>query len=116
MKHIISIAVLSFAATLAAPAMAAEGSGCHFHGYKPAAEATVIDCASKLKMQLVQSGKLSASWQTVRHEKIEAVEGKKGKEWRVTFKNPAEQDKTKETLYMFYALTGNYIAANFSGK
>ena len=43
-------------------------------------------------------------------------EGKKGKEWKVTFKDPAAKDKTKETLYMFFTQPGNFIAANFTGQ
>ena len=114
MKHLIAIALIS--AAFSAPALAAEGSSCHFHGNKPVAETTVIECAAQRKAQLVNSGKLEASWQAVKHDKIETVDGKKGKEWRLTFKNPAEKDKTKETLFMFYAPSGNFIAANFTGQ
>ena len=39
-----------------------------------------------------------------------------GKEWKVSFKNPAAQDKGKDTLYMFFTPVGNFIAANFSGQ
>ena len=46
----------------------------------------------------------------------ELVDGKKGKEWRVSFRNPAAADKSKETLYMFFTPPGNFIAANFSGQ
>jgi Family of unknown function (DUF6488) len=55
-------------------------------------------------------------WQAVKHDKAEVVEGKKGREWKVTFKNPAVTDKSKETLYMFYTVPGNFIAANFTGQ
>jgi hypothetical protein len=44
------------------------------------------------------------------------VDGKKGKEWKVAFKDPGAKDKSKETLYMFFTMTGNFIAANFTGK
>ena len=37
------------------------------------------------------------------------------KELKLSFKNPAEKDASKQTLYMFYSLTGNFIAANFTG-
>jgi hypothetical protein len=47
---------------------------------------------------------------------IEAVDGKKGKEWKVTFKDATPKDKSKETLYMFFTLPGNFIAANFTGQ
>jgi Family of unknown function (DUF6488) len=52
----------------------------------------------------------------VKLDKAETVEGKKMKEWKFTFKNPAEKDTSKQSLYMFYTLTGNFIAANFTGK
>ncbi|MDX2219339.1 MAG: DUF6488 family protein [Burkholderiales bacterium] len=92
------------------------GGRCHFHGSKPASEATVQDCAAQRKDTLIKSGKLDASWKAISAEKIEAVDGKKGKEWKVSYRNPAVTDKSKETLYMFFTLPGNFIAANFSGK
>jgi hypothetical protein len=97
-------------------ALASEGGSCHFHGSKPAAEATVSGCAAQRKDALVKSAKLDAAWRTVKPEKIEMVEGKKGKEWKVTFKDPAAKDKTKETLYMFFTPPGNFIASNFTGQ
>ena len=110
-------AALTLSTTLWAPAaLAAAGGSCHFHGYKPASEATVSGCAVQRKDALVKSGKLDASWTAVKPDKIEAVEGKKGKEWKVTFKDTAAKDKTKETLYMFFSLPGNFIASNFTGE
>jgi hypothetical protein len=44
------------------------------------------------------------------------VDGKKGKEWKVTFKDAAATDKTKEALYMFFTPPGNFIASNFTGQ
>jgi hypothetical protein len=34
----------------------------------------------------------------------------------VTFKDANAKDKSKETLYMFFTLPGNFIAANFTGQ
>jgi hypothetical protein len=113
----VCIAVATFFFGISAPeAMADAGSSCHFHGSKPATEAVVIGCATDRKAALVRDGKLDASWQNVQPGKPETVDGKKGKEWKVTFKNPAATDKGKETLYMFYTLPGNFIAANFTGQ
>ncbi len=116
MKNLIAIASLAalFGTTL--PARADEGGSCHFHGSKPAAESVVLGCAKQRKQALVKSGKLEPSWQALPHSAIEQVEGKKGKEWKVAFKDPAAKDKAKETLYMFFTVTGNFIAANFTGK
>ena len=73
-------------------------------------------CAQQRKDALVKSGKLDAAWSALKPEKIEAVEGKKGQEWKVTFKDASAKDKTKATLYMFFTLPGNFIAANFTGQ
>lgn len=106
------------AALLSAPAVqAGADSSCHFHGSKPAAEATVVGCAVQYKNQLVAGNKVEPSWQAIsRPEKVEQVEGSKGKEWRLTFRNPAATDKAKEALYLFYSPTGNFIAANHTGQ
>jgi hypothetical protein len=110
-------AVLTLTTALWTPAtFASEGGGCHFHGSKPAAEATVSGCAAQRKDALVKSGKIDASWSTVKLDKIESVDGKKGKEWKVTFKDSAAKDKNKETLYMFFTPPGNFIASNFTGQ
>lgn len=111
------LALISAAAfSVTAPAFASEGGSCHFHGNKPATEQTVIGCAAQRKDGLIASGKIDAAWKTVKHDKIAQVDGKKGKEWKVTFKDPAAKDKAKETLYVFFTLPGNFIAANFTGQ
>lgn len=116
MKHII-IAIASAAVFgISAPAFASPGGSCHFHGNKTASEATVVSCAVRRKETLAASGKIDAAWKAIKQEKIEQVEGKKGREWKVTFKDPAAKDKTKETLYMFFTMPGNFIAANFTGQ
>lgn len=116
MKHIIITIASAAVLGLTPPAFASAGGSCHFHGNKPAAEATVVSCAVQRKDVLATSGKIDAAWKAVKQEKIEQVEGKKGKEWKVTFKDPAARDKTKETLYMFFTAPGNFIAANFTGQ
>lgn len=108
---------LTMASVMSTPlAIASEGGSCHFHGNKPAAESTVISCASQRKVAMVKSGKLDATWNTVKQDKIEVIEGQKGKEWKVTFNDAAAKDKTKETLYMFFSMPGNFIASNFTGQ
>jgi hypothetical protein len=102
---------------LAAPAALADAGGsCHFHGSKPATEAVVTDCAAQRKATLVKAGKLDASWQAVRQDRLELVDGKKGKEWKVTFRNPAVTDAAKQTLYIFFSQPGNFIVANHTGQ
>lgn len=109
----------AFAAALFAStgAYAGADANCHFHGSKSAAEATVIQCATQYKDKLVEGGKLEKSWQAVsKVDKLEQVDGKRSKEWKLSFKNPAATDKTKDTLFLFYSLLGNFIAANHTGQ
>ncbi len=113
-----SIFTASLIATLAfSPAAYAGGGGdCHFHGNAPAKESIVTGCANQQKDVLVGKGKIDASWKSVKLQKAETVEGKSKKEWKMSFNNPAEKDTSKQTLYMFYTLSGNFIAANFTGQ
>jgi hypothetical protein len=114
-KRLFAIALL--AAALSAPGARADAGGsCHFHGNKPAAEATVLGCAVQRKDNLVKAGKLDAVWQPAKHDSIALVDGKKGKEWKVSFKHPAALGGGKDTLYLFFTPVGNFIAANFSGQ
>ena len=116
MKNLFAITafVASFAAT--SVTFAGEDSSCHFHGSKPAAESTVVSCANQRKDALVKNGKIGGSWKTIKHDQLALVDGQKGKEWKISFKDAAAQDKTKENLYMFFTQSGNFIAANHSGK
>ena len=98
-------------------AFAGADASCHFHGSKPAAESTVIQCATQYKDKLVESGKLEKSWPLVsKVDKLEQVDGKRSKEWKLSSKNPAAADKSKDTLFLFYTLPGNFIAANPTGQ
>ena len=116
MKKFISLTALTVTLLASPVAFAGGGGGCHFHGSAPVKEAVLVGCATDNKNALAASGKINASWKSAKLDSAETVEGKRMKEWKFTFKNPAEPDATKQTLYMFYTLTGNFIAANFTGK
>lgn len=111
------IAALALAPAVFSPSAFAAGDGdCHFHGNAPAKESIVTGCASQQKDALVGKGKIDASWKSAKLQKAETVEGKSKKEWKLSFNNLAEKDTSKQTLYMFYTLSGNFIAANFTGQ
>jgi hypothetical protein len=119
MKTLAHIALFSIAFLFAfAPvtSYAGPGDSCHFHGSKPAAESTILKCANTRKESLVKSGKLEKSWGPLNHESIAYVDGKKGKEWKVSFVNPEASDKAKTNLFMFFTPPGNFIAANHTGQ
>lgn len=114
-KSVIAIGVAA-AMFLSLPAFAGGASSCHFHGSTPAKAEVVSECAVQRQQVLVNSGKIDKSWSAIKPSAPDQVDGEKGKEWRVVFKNPAVTDKTKDTLYMFFTPQGNLIAANFTGK
>lgn len=116
MKQLVSIFAALAALSLAAPALAGGDGDCHFHGSTPVKAETVSGCAVKRQQQLIASGKLDKSWQAIKPATPEQVDGLKGKEWKVVFKDAAATDKSKETLYMFFTPQGNFIAANFTGN
>lgn len=117
MKKFLMVSIMTVSClSVADIALAAESSSCHFHGNKAAAPDTVASCAMRRKEILIEKGKIDKSWQPIQQDKLEQIDGKKGKEWRVTFKNPNSKDEVKGALYMFFTPTGNFIAANFTGK
>ena len=116
MKQLIKRVGIALAITVSQSVFAGAGEDCHFHGSKPAAKETVLKCVDKRVERLIARGKLDAGWKAIPPESITTIDGGKGKEWKVVIKNPAASDKTKATLYLFYAENGNFIAANHSGK
>lgn len=116
MKQLITSLAAVAALSLAAPAFAGGDGDCHFHGATPAKAETVAGCAVKRQQALIAGGKIDKSWQAVKPAAPEQVDGQKGKEWKVVFKDTAAADKSKENLYMFFTLQGNFIAANFTGN
>lgn len=110
-------AALTLSALSASPLLASGDGECHFHGNKPAVEATVLTCAEMHKGRLIKKGTIESTWTAVKHDSIQQVEVKGGKkEWKVLFKDASAKDKTKETLYMFFSLPGNFLASNFTGN
>lgn len=117
MKTYLSLAAIALCMSFTStPAWASSEGSCHFHGSTPASELVAIGCADKRKDALVASGKLPKSWQGIKVNKAQLVDGKKGKEWRVAYRDPAATDKTKETLYIILTGPGNFVAANYTGE
>ena len=98
------------------PAFAGDAVDCHFHGSKAASQAAVSGCAVKRQQALIASGKIDKSWQAITPAAFQQVDGQRGREWKVTFKDPTAADKAKESRYMFFTAQGYFIAANFIGK
>ncbi len=100
------------------PLFASADGECHFHGNKPAAEATVLTCAEMHKLRLIKKGTIAPSWAAIKHDSIQQVDvkGGKKKEWKLVFKDAAAKDKAKAIFYMFFSISGNFLASNFTGN
>ena len=111
------VAALAISTLSSAPLLADGDSDCHFHGNNPAVEATVLNCAEKHKERLIKKGTIESTWTTIKHDSVQQVDVKSGKkEWKVIFKDAFAKDKTKENLYMFFSLPGNFLATNYTGN
>jgi hypothetical protein len=64
--------------------------------------------------RLIKSGKLNASWKSATFGKSEKKSFKDKTEWVVTFNN--EKGTKGKKLYIFLKLSGEFVAANFTGK
>lgn len=100
------------------PAFAGAGhehgpGGSHSHG--PISEAAAIKKAEGQVKSLIQRGKLDKSWSSIKAAEATQKDFGNGPEWVISFKND-KAESGKQTLYVFYTLTGNYLATNFTGK
>ena len=86
------------------------------HAVGPISDATAIKRADAKVKSLVANGKLDKSWAGVKSTGATQKDFGKGVEWVVTYKNEKASEKDKQTLYVYYTLTGHYLAANFTGK
>ena len=114
------ISLMLIMAVFSLSSYAGPGSG-HSHGHghshgnqKVISKAKTISVGRYHVKRLVKAGKIDKSWLQSIHDK--SIEKKYGKriEWVVTFDN-ARGVKGKK-LYIFLKLSGDFVAANFSGK
>lgn len=114
----ISTALIVFSLLLTTPAFAGGGhehgpGGSHTYGQLTAASAVTM--AEKQVKTLVERGKLDKSWSGIKAAEATQKDFGKGPEWVVSFKNE-KAEAGKQTLYVFYTVTGSYLATNFTGK
>ncbi len=88
--------------------------GGHSHG--EISSGKVTEKALAKVQQLVSKGKVEASWAEVKASQVEQKTYGKSPEWVVTFNNDKATDASKRSLYLFFSLSGHYIAANHTGE
>ena len=88
----------------------------HSHAQAPATKETAESNAGKAVAALVVQKKLDESWASVTVSSSEKKLIKGDTEWLVIYINEKIIDTEKQKLYVFLTLSGEYIAANFTGK
>jgi len=86
------------------------------HSHDPVNQAQAEQMAIKTVAKLAGKGKIDSSWKSVNVVKTEQKKFGDHMEWVVSFKNDNINDASKQTLYIFLGITGNYIGANYTGK
>lgn len=88
----------------------------HNHNHEPVTRQQAEHFANDIVLQLVEKGKIESSWKSAPVNQAMKKQFGKELEWVINFKNEKITDPKKQTLYIFLSLTGEYIAANFSGN
>ena len=88
----------------------------HGHSHGPIDKQSAADKATLKVKQLVSAGKIDKSWGLSKVASTEQKTLKNGPEWLVIFNNAEISDKSKQKLYLFYSIDGQYLAANYTGK
>tara|TARA_R110002050_G_scaffold57423_5_gene129179 strand:+ start:93869 stop:94231 length:363 start_codon:yes stop_codon:yes gene_type:complete len=88
----------------------------HSHSQVAVDDVTASANATNIVATLVEKGKLDKSWASITATSVEkqSFEGKE--EWVISFVNAEVTDLAKQKLYVFLAVNGEYIAANYTGK
>ena len=100
--------------------MTAMAGGGHNHGHGHSHELvnqkTANSKATKIVASFIKQKTLDKSWAgtTVSSSEKKTFNGKQ--EWVVSFVNEKVTDVNKRKLYVFLTLSGDYIAANYTGK
>lgn len=65
---------------------------------------------------LVEDKKLANTWQQKKLKNVVQKATPAGALWIVSYDNPADKDKAKQTIYILLDEVGNYVGANHTGK
>lgn len=113
MKNLLLIGTL----LLSFSSFAGPGGG-HSHGHSHGAPKVSKEKTGEIGRyhveRLIKAGKLDTSWKSSTLDKSEEKTFGKRTEWVVTFDN--EKGAKGKKLYIFLKLSGEFIAANFTGK
>ncbi len=103
--------------TLSVTAFAGSGHNHgHSHEQKPISSEEAQSRAEKKVTALVKAGSIDKTWAGIKSNNIKQITFSHDPEWVISFSNNKISDASKQSLYLFYSLDGQYIAANYTGK
>jgi len=88
----------------------------HGHSHGPVSEDKAKANAAEVVTKLIKRSKIDKSWGTIQASSVEKITVQGMPEWKVVFENENIKDESKQKLYVFLTMGGDYIAANFTGK
>ena len=88
----------------------------HSHSHTPVNQDAAKTNATAIVAALVKRNKLDSSWTSTTASSVEKKSIDGNTEWLIVFINDKITDTSKQKLYVFLTLGGDYIAANFTGK
>lgn len=91
-------------------------SGGHSHKKEPIDKATAEKKSLKILNNFIEKKVIDESWEGIEVESSYTEMFQGHKEWVVTFKNDKIKDVKKQKLYVFWTITGKYVAANHTGE
>lgn len=86
------------------------------HSHAPVSAEKATEIATNIVSSLVKQGVIDPSWKKVEIANIEEKTFDGNKEWVASFNNPEIGEKEKQVLYIFLTLSGEYLAANYTGQ
>lgn len=94
----------------------AGGSHDQGHSHSPVNQATANLKATKIIENFIKQKTLDKNWVSIPVNSSEKKRFNGKEEWVVSFVNKKVTDAKKRKLYVFLTLSGDYIAANYTGK
>lgn len=88
----------------------------HSHSHEPVNQETAQIKATEIVAALAKRKTIDQSWTVIKASSTDKIMVQENPEWKVIFENKTIKDTTKQKLYVFLTLGGDYIAANFTGK
>jgi len=85
------------------------------HDGPPISKEELPGLGQRTVVLLVEHKQLAPSWAGKPVKEVSSRQLPEGVIWVVTVENPAEADKAKRTVYMFFDELGNFLGGNHTG-